>query len=95
MIESIRDKNTLRIWSNEPCKKLPEAIQEPAREKLLIIHAMTRIEDLWMIPSLNVEKLSGDRRGQWSIRINKQWRICFCWNQETQTATQVEIVDYH
>jgi toxin HigB-1 len=96
MIGSIRDRNTLKVWNTEPCRKLPEDIQEPAREKMLIIHAMTRCpEDLWAIPSLKAEKLSGGRKGQWSIRINKQWRICFFWNQETQIATQVEITDYH
>lgn len=96
MIESIRDNNTLKVWKSEPCKKLPEDIQEPAREKMAILNAMVKCpEDLWAIPSLRAEKLSGDRKGQWSIRINKQWRICFLWNAETQSVSQVEITDYH
>ncbi len=96
MIESIKDKNTLRVWGGEPCKKLPHEIQESAREKMAILNAMVRCpEDLWAIPSLKAEKLSGDRKDQWSIRINQQWRICFRWNPTTQAVTQVEICDYH
>lgn len=56
---------------------------------------MVRIEDLWAFPSLRVEKLSGKRKGQWSVRINKHWRICFLWNADKILVTAVEITDYH
>ena len=95
MIVSIKGKETSKIFAGEVSKKLPPDIQDGAREKMLIIGTMTRIEDLWAIPSLRAEKLSGDRAGQWSVRINKQWRICFHWDQDTQTASDLEITDYH
>jgi len=95
VIESIKDKETAKVFAGQPCKRLPPDIQESAREKMLIIGTITRIDDLWAIPSLRAEKLSGDRKGQWSIRINKQWRICFDWDQEAQAASNLEITDYH
>jgi proteic killer suppression protein len=73
VIASIKGKETAKIFAGESSKKLPFDIQEGAREKMLIIATISRIEDLWAIPSLRAEKLSGDRVGQWSVRINKQW----------------------
>lgn len=69
------------------------AIERIARRKLLLLHAAARLEDLRVPPGNRLEALKGDRAGQFSIRINDQWRICFQWS-ETE-VTHVEIVDYH
>jgi proteic killer suppression protein len=95
MIESFSDREAAKIFRGEVSRKLPRDIQDGAREKLALLDAMVRIEDLWAFPSLHAEKLSGDRKGQWSVRINKQWRICFVWNAEKIIVTAVEITDYH
>lgn len=96
MIVSFGNKRTLEVWSTGQCRKLPADILTATWEKLLILHAMERCPaDLWAIPSLKAEQLQGDRKGQWSIRINKQWRICFFWSEETRSVSQVEITDYH
>lgn len=68
-------------------------IQQRARRKLRMLDAATVIDDLRLPPSNRLEKLKGDRRGQHSIRVNDQWRICFVWH--ASHATDVEIVDYH
>lgn len=72
----------------------PPDIQKIALRKLLLIDAATSINDLHVPPGNRLEKLVGDRQGQYSIRINDQWRICFTWTSENNAA-QVEIVDYH
>jgi len=72
---------------------LPENIQQRARRKLRMLDAATVIEDLSTPLSNRLEKLCGNRRGQYSIRINDQWRLCFVW--EVSDALDVEIVDYH
>jgi proteic killer suppression protein len=96
MIESIKDKTTLRVWNSESTKKFPGELCTSAQEKMLLLAAMKRCpEDLWAYPSLKIEKLSSERAGQWSIRINKQYRICFNWNEETQNVYNLEITDYH
>lgn len=95
MIESFADREAEKIFRGEVSRKLPRNIQESAREKLAVLDAMARIEDLWAFPALRAEKLSGDRKGQWSVRINKQWRICFCWTADKILVTAVEITDYH
>ncbi|MDZ4288860.1 MAG: type II toxin-antitoxin system RelE/ParE family toxin [Prosthecobacter sp.] len=95
MIKSFLDKETAKVFRQEFSKKLPHDIQRPALAKLLILNALTNIKDLWTKPGLNAEKLSGKRNGQWSIRINKQWRICFYWDELTAEASGVEISDYH
>lgn len=95
MITGFACKETEKIFRGEMSRKLPRDIQSPAGSKLVMLHAATRIEDLLLPPSNHLEKLKGDRRGQWSIRVNKQWRLCFHWNEQTNTASAVEIVDYH
>ena len=95
MIESFTDREAEKIFRGEVSRKLPRDIQESAREKLALLDAMVRIEDLWAFPSLRAEKLSGSLKGQWIVRINTQWRICFLWNAEKITVTAVEITDYH
>ena len=93
MIKSFRDKETERIFKREVSRKLPTTIQRVALRKLLIIHAAVKLYDLRVPPGNQLEALSGDRKGQHSIRINKQWRTCFIWRNGD--AYYVEISDYH
>jgi toxin HigB-1 len=94
MIISFACKETETIFNGTVSKQLPGDIQRTALRKLLIIEAAISIEDLRIPPGNRLEKLSGDRDGQYSIRINAQWRICFVWTDESN-AQDVEIVDYH
>ena len=93
MIKSFACKETERIFSRASSRKLPVDMQSIALRKLLMLHAVIYIQELRIPPSNKLEKLSGNRRGQYSIRINKQWRICFVW--QNNAAYKVEIVDYH
>lgn len=93
MIKSFADKATEAVFDGWLVLKLPHDIQKIARRKLKLIGAVSRIEELRAPPGNRLELLTGDRDGQWSIRINDQWRICFRW--EEGNATDVEIVDYH
>lgn len=93
MIRSFRDKHTESVFRGKHARGLPENIQQRARRKLRMLDAATVIEDLSMPLSNRLEKLCGNRRGQYSIRINDQWRLCFVW--EVSDALDVEIVDYH
>jgi toxin HigB-1 len=94
MIISYRNKETEKIFNGEVSLDYPGDIQRTALRKLLLIDAATSINDLRSPPGNRLEKLSGDRSGQYSIRINDQWRICFIWTDENN-AIDVEIVDYH
>jgi proteic killer suppression protein len=93
MIISFKCKETEKIWNLEPSRKFPADIQDRAVRKLSMLHVAQKPEDLREPRSNNLEALKGDRRGQFSIRINKQWRICFLW--ENGDAHDVEIMDYH
>lgn len=93
MIKSFKDSETEKVFRREYSKKLPEDIQRRGHNKLLMIHAAPGIEDLRVPPGNRLEQLRGEREGQHSIRINRQWRICFTW--ENGDAYDVEIVDYH
>lgn len=93
MIKSFCSKETEQLFHRQSVRKLPSTIQRNALKKLLILDAAESLEDLRIPPANRLEKLSGDRQGQYSIRINQQWRICFEWNQGN--AYNVEIVDYH
>ncbi|MEX0772364.1 MAG: type II toxin-antitoxin system RelE/ParE family toxin [Balneolales bacterium] len=93
MIKSFGDKETGKIWQGLRSKKLPEEIQQKARRKLRMINNAQRISDLRIPPANHLEKLSGDQKGFFSIRINQQWRIIFNWHSEH--AFDVQIVDYH
>lgn len=93
MIKSFRDKRTAAIFAGYAVSGLPPQIQERARAKLLAIDAANRLDDLRRPPGNRLEALAGDRKGQHSIRINDQWRICFRWRNGE--AFDVEIVDYH
>jgi len=93
VIDSFASKETKKIFSGQVSRKLPRDIQKTARRKLLYLHDAEDILDLRAPPGNRLEKLSGGRAGQYSIRINDQWRICFKWIENT--AQEVEIVDYH
>ena len=93
MIKTLADKQTEKVWNREFSKKLPTEIQKAARRKLIMVHAASVLSDLKIPPNNQLEKLSKDRKGQHSIRINDQWRVCFRF--EKGDAYEVEIVDYH
>lgn len=93
MVHSFHDNESRKVWEGEFSRKLPQDIQAVARRKLRMLNNARRIEDLRIPPQNRLEKLSRDREGQWSIRINDQWRICFVWSDGT--AARVEICDYH
>ena len=93
MIRSFRDKETESLFHREPVKKIPPPVQRPALRRLMLLDAAESLDDLRVPPGNRLEKLSGDRQGQYSIRINDQWRICFRW--EDGDAHDVEITDYH
>jgi toxin HigB-1 len=93
VIKSFADKRTAAVFAGFVVKVLPNQIQNRARAKLLAIDAAKQPDDLRVPPGNRLEALHGDRRGQYSIRINEQWRICFEWREGA--AWNVEIVDYH
>jgi proteic killer suppression protein len=93
MIVSFGDKETEKIWQGQRSRKLPNQIQEIARRKLRMINSAIDLNDLKIPPANRLEKLSGDLRAFFSIRINDQWRIIFKWS--AGNASDVEIVDYH
>ena len=93
MIKSIKDKETARVLSRQRSAKLPGDIQQTAYRKLRMLNNVASLADLRIPPANRLEKLSGDRAGQHSIRINDQWRICFIWRHGD--AYEVAIVDYH
>ena len=93
MVKSFADKRTAAVFAGYAVRSLPMQIQRRARAKLLIIDAAGRLDDLRSPPGNHLEALHGDRRGQHSIRINDQWRICFVWRDGE--ALRVEITDYH
>jgi len=93
MIVGFRDAETAKIWNSLRSRRLPFDIQAGALRKLRLINAARRVDDLRVPPGNRLEPLSGDRAGQWSIRINDQWRICLRWTEGG--ADDVEIVDYH
>ena len=92
MIRGFADRSTQRLFEDERVPRY-EAFERQARRKLLLLDAASRLDDLRVPPGNHLEALSGDRAGQHSIRINKQWRICFRW--DGGDAFDVEIVDYH
>ena len=93
MIKSFRDKETEKVFNRHFSSKLPQNIQHVARKKLVILDAATELNDLRIPPGNRLEALKGSRKGQHSIRINDQWRICFKWR--AGDAYDVEITDYH
>lgn len=93
MIKTFADKATAAVFTGQFVKNLPREIQRGALRKLQAIDAAVSVEDLRVPPANRLEALKGNRRGQWSIRINDQWRICFRF--EGGEAYDVEIADYH
>ena len=93
MIRGFEDKETERIWHGQRSQKFPGDIQDRALRKLRQLDASLTLDDLRNPSGNRLESLKGDRKGQWSIRINDQWRICFRWNDGE--ARDVEIADYH
>jgi proteic killer suppression protein len=93
MIRGFRDRETERLFRRESRNKINRSIQRPALRKLLMLDAAEALDDLRAVPGNRLEKLVGDRAGQFSIRINDRWRICFRWSDGD--AYDVEIVDYH
>jgi len=93
MIKSFKCKKTKSIWEGRKIKSFPIELQNIVRRKLRIINNAQDINDLRVPPGNRLERLIGDRKGQYSIRINQQWRICFIWEEEH--AFEVHIIDYH
>ncbi len=93
MIKSFHLKETEKIWNGEISKRIPYQIQGIARRKLRMLNNSGNISELRIPPSNRLEALKGNKKGQYSIRINNRWRICFNW--EDGDCYNVEIVDYH
>lgn len=93
MIKKFKCRETEKIFNGRFSKKLPHEIQRLAERKLIMIHRAGSLGDLRIPPANRLEKLTGNRERQHSIRINEQWRICFEWREEG--VYNVEIVDYH
>ena len=93
MIRSFGNRDTERIWHEQYVKRIDRTMQRTAMRKLELIHAAKDVDDLRIPPGNRLERLVGDRRGQYSIRVNVQWRICFAWRDGG--AEDVELVDYH
>jgi toxin HigB-1 len=88
-----RDEQTLRLFYCERVRRYPTDLVRRTQNKLKLVYAASRLDDLAIPPGNRLEALRGNRRGQWSIRINEQWRICFVW--DGARATAIEVVDYH
>jgi proteic killer suppression protein len=93
VIRGFKDKEAERVWHGQRSRRLPHDIQAPARRKLRMLNNAQSTEDLRIPPANRLEALKGNRRGQYSIRVNDQWRVCFIWRDGD--AHDVEIVDYH
>lgn len=93
MIQDFADRETEKIWTGSISRKLPTDIQAVARRKLRMLNAAATLEDLRIPPANRLEALKGSLKGQHSIRINDQWRICFRWHRGN--AHEVRIIDYH
>ncbi|GEP28004.1 type II toxin-antitoxin system RelE/ParE family toxin [Cryobacterium levicorallinum] len=93
MIRSFGIKDTGKIWHEQYVKGVDRAVQRATLRKLELVNAAKDLEDLRIPPGNRLEQLVGDRRGQYNIRVNVQWRICFVWREGG--ADHVELVDYH
>jgi len=93
MIQSFKCKETARIFETGYSRKFPDSIIKSAIIRLVMLNRSGKLDDLKIPPSNHLEKLSGDRKGQYSIRINDKYRVCFKWHENN--AYDVEIVDYH
>lgn len=93
MIKSFADRTTAALFQDLPVRTVPEALRRKVRRKLRMIDAVDHVEELRVPPGNRLEKLRGDRAGQWSIRVDRQWRVCFRF--EDGHAWDVEFCDYH
>lgn len=93
MIVNFTCKETQKIWEGMVSTKLPYSIQQVARRKLRMLNNAKKLDDLKIPPNNRLEPLKGDRKGQFSIRINQKWWLCFIW--KNNSPWEVEIVDYH
>jgi proteic killer suppression protein len=93
MIKSFADKETERLWRREKARSIPASIHRRALKKLVMIDAASNLQDLRAVPGNRLEALKGDRKGEHSIRINDQFRVCFVW--QGSDAHAVEVTDYH
>ena len=93
MIKSFKGRTAEAVWSGQAPKRFPSDLVRSTQRKLAMLNAAVVIESLRSPPGNRLEALKGDRRGQWSIRINDQFRVCFRW--QDGNAEDVEIVDYH
>jgi toxin HigB-1 len=93
VIQSFGDADTERVWRRERVRRFGSDLQRRANRRLLIIDAAETLNDLRVPPGNRLERLRGERVGQYSIRINDQWRICFIWS--AAGPVNVEIIDYH
>jgi toxin HigB-1 len=93
MIRTFKCKETEKIFNRQRSRKFPPPIQQVALRKLRMLNRSVTLTDLLIPPANQLEKLKGDRAGQYSIRINDQWRLCFEWHHGD--AYGVEIADYH
>ena len=92
-IRNFTDKESAKLFAGQFSRRLPQGIQRRAMMRLTQLNAAAELEDLTLPPSNRLEQLKGDRKGQFSIRINQQYRVCFIW--KSGNAHDVEIVDYH
>jgi proteic killer suppression protein len=93
VIRSFRDRDTERLARREPVRRWGPDVRRLALRKLRMLDAAVSLDDLRVPPGNRLEKLRGDRAGQWSVRVNDQWRLCFEWRESD--AYDVELVDYH
>ena len=92
-VRRFRSRDSQRLFFGQQVRRLPQDIHRRARMKLQRVVAATALTDLLVPPSNRLEALRGDRQGQYSIRINNQWRICFVWTD--RAAMEIEVIDYH
>lgn len=95
MIKNFADKETERIFSGRPAKRLGTDVQRRAARKLRLLDQAEEVAELSVPPGNRLHKLGGDRSGQWAIAVNERWRICFRFDDEAGDAQDVEITDYH
>jgi toxin HigB-1 len=93
LIKSFRDSETEQVWLEQGARRFPASLRKAALKKLQMLNAAVALDDLAVPPGNRLERLRGDRKGQYSIRINQQYRVCFEWHEGN--AYNAEIVDYH
>lgn len=95
MIRSFKCKETEKLFNRSPSRKIPRNLYQSCRRKLLMLNSAVNLQDLQVPPGNRLEALTGDRQGQYGIRVNDRWRICFSWSEKENAAYEVEMADYH